>query len=173
MLVETAPSFPLAFEHQVASARAVAPQQWPQLAPRVEEAATGEASALERLFAIYGIVGRAPVQRALHWAGAEAQERADALDEGSGLAACTRPGVMRAYHDQGFLGDRPTGGALPVPGILYGGRASHVIGEAVLRAAAEGWQVELRWFDASGHFPYVEEPEAFAAAARELAGAAR
>lgn len=60
---------------------------------------------------------------------------------------------------------------LPRPGRLIGGRHSQVVGEAELARAAEVWGVDLVWMEASGHFPYVEEPTAFAAAVA-AAGAA-
>ncbi len=163
VLVETTADLPDALEHQVATAAALAPEAWSQHAPGIAAIAGDDGSPMNRLLKIYGLVGPSALQGRLHWRDAAMQAKADAWDVDSGLLACSRPEVLSAYREGGWIDGAPASlaGPLRMPAILVGGRHSNVIGEENLERSAEGWGVPIVWMEHSGHFPYIEEPVVF------------
>lgn len=160
LLAESTHDLPDALRHQVATAIERAPERWPE---QVEALANlPDASPVERLLQTYAAVGQPALQRELHWHDGQAQARADALDERSGLLRCTAPAVFSTYRAEGWFDTR----RLPKmarPAVVLGGRSSAVIGAANLEATAQALEAPLVWIDHSGHFPFVEAPEAFSA----------
>lgn len=129
----------------------------------MHEIAAREATAFVRLGALYQLLGRLPMQRHLHYASDDAQERMEALDAEPGFLGCTSSKVVAAFEREGYLGDAPPNVAVAIeaPTLLVAGRASRVIGEAAITEAAARWGAELAWVDDAGHFVYFEKPEAF------------
>jgi proline iminopeptidase len=163
LLVETSADMQAALEHQVQAAAAMANERFPEHATAIASIAGEGAPPLDRLMKLYGVVGRVPLQRALHWASADAQTRADGWDEEAGLLACTRPEVLPSYRGEAWLarrGELLTPRSCPV--LLIAGRQSEVIGARLIEATAEAWGVQPVWMEHSGHFPFVEEPDRFA-----------
>lgn len=163
MLVETSADMQAALAHQVEATAAMSDTRFPEHAAAITEIAREDAPPLARLMQLYSVIGRVPLQRALHWASAEAQSRADAWDEEAGLLACTRQDLLASYRDESWLAQRSellTPRSCPV--LLVAGRQSEVIGAPVIEATAEAWGVRPMWMEESGHFPFVEEPDRFA-----------
>jgi len=170
MLVETTGDLSRALEHQLATLAARAPEAFPAQASQLQALARSADAPFQRILAAYGLVGRLPLQRQLHFASDEGQRRNEAWDDESGLMACDSGPVAARYSADGELDSthsdlmRP----LSVPTLVFGGRKSEVIGAEALQEAARAWKAEVRWFENSGHFIYVEEPEAFAQAVVEF-----
>lgn len=167
VFIETAPNIASALQHQLDSAAELSEELFPEHTDALRALAVSEEPLFQRIGAAYGTVGREPLQRALHWASVDNQSRADALDAESELLSCTQGGAVLTYLEEGFLGvDGPEAPPVSHPAVLFGGRASHVIGSAALEAASRSWNAPLIWFEESGHFIYAEEPERFAAEVR-------
>lgn len=166
VLVDMSADVPAVLGHQVAHVAASAEGPFAEHAEAIEAIVEGDGDALAKLMQLYGVVGRDALQREVHWASAEAQTLGEAWDAESGLLACTQPEAVQALLAEGYMSDaKPTLMArLERPGVLLAGRRSQVVGAANVEAAAQRWGVALRWFERSGHFVYVEEPEAFASA---------
>ncbi len=163
VLVETSADMQAALEHQVEATAAMAQARFPEHASAIAAIVEEDAPPLARLMRLYSVIGRVPLQRALHWASAEAQSRADSWDEEAGLLACTRQDLLASYRDEAWLTQRSellTPRSCPV--LLVAGRQSEVIGAHVIEATAEAWGVRPVWMEESGHFPFVEEPDRFA-----------
>jgi proline iminopeptidase len=125
--------------------------------------ARGEGSPFDRMLMAYQLLGRAEVQRRLHWVSPEAQRRAEGWERDAGLAQCTRDGVLGSYRAGGWIEPHPElVQRLRWPTLFVAGRQSRVFGGGAVQAAAEALGAEVRWLEQSGHFPFVEEPEAFA-----------
>lgn len=167
VFIETAPNIASALQHQLDSAAELSEELFPEHTDALRALAVSEEPLFQRIGAAYGTVGREPLQRTLHWASADNQSRADALDAESELLSCTQGGAVLTYLEEGFLGvDGPEAPPVLHPAVLFGGRASHVIGSAALEAASREWNAPLIWFEESGHFIYAEEPERFASEVR-------
>lgn len=163
VFVETAPNIATALQHQLDSAAELSEELFPEHTDALRALAVSEEPLFQRIGAAYGAVGREPLQRALHWASVDNQSRVDSLDAESGLLSCTQGGAVLAYLEEGVLGvDGPEPPQVSHPAVLFGGRASHVIGPAALEAASRDWNAPLIWFEESGHFVYAEESERFA-----------
>jgi proline iminopeptidase len=164
--VETATDMHAAVAQQVAVISASASSLFPQEAPALMTIGADEKRhPLDRLLAFYTVVPRLKLQRVLDFASQEGQDKQEALDALSGLAGCTKPGVLAAYRNEGYLDRELPTVAFSVParsGLIIG-RYSHVIGENGYRHSAAIWGATPVIFEKSGHFPYLEEPEAFAA----------
>ncbi len=131
--------------------------------PQLAAVAAGEAPPFDRMMMLYQMLGRAEVQRRLHWAAPDAQRRAEASEAGAGLTTCTRDGVLASYRATGWVDPHPElTQRRAQPTLLVAGRQSKVFGDAAVATMAESLGAELRWLEQSGHFPFVEEPEAFA-----------
>ncbi|QSQ27484.1 alpha/beta hydrolase [Pyxidicoccus parkwayensis] len=170
ILAETSGNIVGALEYQLATLAAMAPERFPDKVEPLRELTTSRDSPFQRIMAAYGLLGRLPLQRQLHFASDEGQRRNEALDAESGLMACDSGPVASKYFVDGFI-DSPHPELmkpLAAPAIVFGGRRSHVIGEVAIQAAARAWNAEVRWFENSGHFIYLEEPEAFARAVVEF-----
>jgi proline iminopeptidase len=164
--VETATDMNAAVTQQVALVTANAQTLFPQEAPAlIAIGADSNRHPLDRLTGFYGVVPRLKLQRALDFATQEGQDKQESLDALSGLSGCTRKEVVAAFRNEGYF-DRelPTVAfSIPARSGLIIGRYSHVIGENGYRHAAAVWGATPVIFEKSGHFPYVEESEAFAA----------
>jgi proline iminopeptidase len=165
VLVDTAADPPAALRHQVEHVASVAPERFPEHSEALGRIASTDRPALDRLVSMYERAGRVPLQAELHWASEAAHERARQWDARSGLRSCTRPGVLEGYRNAGYLTEPKPGLAAPLdrPAVLIAGRRSEAIGTHHIEAAAQSWEVPLRWLDA-GHFVFVEKPRAFAQA---------
>lgn len=168
VLVETTADFPRALQQQLDTLARLAPERFPAHAAALSRLAQADAPVLERLGQAWGELGRVPVQRALQFATAAAQEENDRWDEEAGLLRCDAGPVVQAWSSEGFFtrGRLEWMAPLPVPAVLFGGRQSHVIGAALLEQTAQAWGVPLVWFEQSGHFPFLEEPDRFIAEVR-------
>lgn len=171
VFADTATDLHAALRQQVALVGANAATLFPDEAQAVTTLAMDEAQhPLDRLMGLSSMVSRPRLQRALHFATQEGQDKLEALDALSGLTDCARPGVLAAYRAEGYL-DRelPTVAfRIPTRSALFVGRYSHVIGEEGYRRAVSVWGSTPIMFDKSGHHPYLEEPETFVAQTRAL-----
>lgn len=168
--VDSAPEVGRALEHQVQTLDAAAETELAEQANEVHAIASRDAPAFDRLGELYGLLGRLPVQRQLHYASADAQERMEVLDAEPGILGCTSSEVVGAFAREGYLGDVPEHVSEPIgaPTLLLAGRASHVIGEENITQAAEQWGAQVVWIEDAGHFVYFEQPEAFVRAVTEF-----
>lgn len=171
ILVDMSADVPSVLRNQVAHVASAAEGPFAAHAEAIDAIVASEDDVLTKLMRLYDVVGRDALQREVHWASAEAQTRGEAWDAESGLLACTRPEAVQALLAEGYMSEaKPTLRApLERPGLLLAGRRSHVVGDANVEAAAREWGLAVRWFEDSGHFAYVETPEAFAAAVVEAA----
>lgn len=163
VMIDTAHDLPRALDYQVEHIDAIAGTAFPAKAAEIHEIAGSSDPAMDKLAKMYGAIGRLPLQRQLHFAERENQERMEALDHESGLLSCTSAKAVQALAAEGYLA-KPLPNLtrrLEAPTLLIAGRASHVIGETNIRRAAEVWGARLEWLDA-GHFAYFEQPQAFA-----------
>ncbi|MBX3221899.1 MAG: alpha/beta hydrolase [Labilithrix sp.] len=166
VMVDTTPRIERALAHQVSFVDGIAESDFPAKAEEVHSLSRGEGSTFDKLKKLYGLLGRLPLQARLHYASKATQTEMEALDEASGVMACTSPRVASTFEKEGYLGaTAPDAEArLPVPSLLVAGRSSEVIGKANIEAAALIWGAEVRWIDGAGHFVYFEKPREFAAA---------
>ena len=166
ILVETTGNISEALQHQLQSLASMSPERFPAQAEELSELARSTKPPFERIGAAYRRLGRIPLQRALHFASDEGQTRNEALDAESGLLECNSGPVVERYFKDGVL-DSPHPELmkrLEHPSVVFGGRQSNVIGEELINASARLWGAPVQWFEKSGHFVYVEEPEAFSKA---------
>lgn len=163
VLLDTAPAIGRALAHQVEFIDRIAETDFAAKAAEVHAVARGAAPAFSKLQKLYGLLGRVPLQRRLHFASAARQEEMAALDAASGIMPCTSGEVVQAFDREGYLDDRPGAASrLPVRSLLLAGRASEVIGKDNVDDAARTWGAELRWLEETGHFVYFEKPREFA-----------
>jgi proline iminopeptidase len=164
--VETATDMHAAVAQQVAIVTANATTLFPEQAAAVTAIGADESRhPFDRLLGFYGVVPRLKLQRVLDFATQEGQDKQESLDALSGLAHCTRQDAVTAFRNEGYF-DRelPTVAfSIPARSGLIIGRYSHVIGESGYRHSAAVWGATPVVFEKSGHFPYLEEPDAFAA----------
>ena len=111
---------------------------------------------------------RLAVQRQLHFASDEGQQRMEASDARSGILACTSRRAVQALVEEGWLNRAQTPLALAGKGVLLAGRKSEAIGEAQIASAARAFDVPVVWFENSGHFVFVEEPERFVSVVEDI-----
>lgn len=126
---------------------------------RLEALASSPESVFARLVEAYQLVGVEAAQRRLQWHDEAARQAHRQAEAEEGLARCTDRRVVEAYVTSGFLDGRQAqslGARLPVPAVVFAGRHSQTIGPSVVRDA-EAWGATLEWFDASAHFPFLEE----------------
>jgi proline iminopeptidase len=159
VMIDTTADLPAALEHQVQTLAA----RMGESSPEVARIAAEERPPMERLLAIYQIVGRVQTQRHLQWGSEEAQRRGERWDSASRLLDCTRDGVLPAYREGGWTDAHPElMGPIERPVLFLVGRRSEVLGAELATRTAQGWGAQTIWLEESGHFPFVEEPEAFA-----------
>lgn len=163
VMIDIAPDVHRALEHQVATIDAVAETKFPVEASRIHAIAQSDGKPFEKLFRLYELLGRVPIQRHLHYAAPQAQEKMERVDGASGIMGCTSSEVLSAFEREGYLlGPRPSVAArITVPTLLIAGRSSHVIGADNIRFAAEIWGARVQWLE-TGHFVYFERPDEFA-----------
>lgn len=166
ILVETSGNTAGALEHQLETLAVIAPEKFPDKVRELGEAVGRKQMPLEKLLAAYGVLGRLPLQRQLHFASDEGQARNERWDEESGLTKCDSRPVAASYSRNGYIDSTHSELMKPLScrAVVFAGRMSDVIGASGSRAAALAWGAQLRWFERSGHFIYAEEPEAFARA---------
>lgn len=164
VMVETTADLPAALEHQAAFAASVAAKAFPSHAAQLSAVRDRQEPASVKLSRAYELLGRLPLQRKVMFATDAGQQRNEQLDEASGLLGKGSEHVYAKYRAEGLLDATRSAwfAPFPVPGLLLAGRQSQTIGAENLRAAAARWQVPIHWFEKSGHFPFVEEPVAFA-----------
>lgn len=165
VMVDTAPDLGRALTHQVATLDRLADSAFPAQAASVHAIAQSSDAPFPKLARIYGLIGRLPLQRRLHFATEAAQHQMEELDAASALTACTSPAVVSAYEREGYLsGAGPDVGArIMAPTLLIAGRYSEVIGKDTIQAAAQAWGATVEWMD-TGHFVYFERPDEFVSA---------
>lgn len=163
ILVDITTDWPIAFENQVSFAASVAKKYFPEHESRLAELASSKKSASEKIVLAYEAVGRLRFQRAVLYAtdiGQEINEEADAKsylsEKSSGRLVnyLVANGYFDSHHSELM---KP----LSAPAQLFSGKHSQVIGKANIESAAKAWNIPVVWFNNSGHFPYVEEPERF------------
>jgi proline iminopeptidase len=167
VLVDTTGDMRAALIHQLEHLADVAPQAFPARTETLKRLAVANGPPSARLMDAYLVLGPLSVQRQLHWALAEDQARHEQWNEESGLTGRGNPKVFVRMQQEGYL-DQPQQDVmapLPFQAALFAGKKSHVIGPENLKAAAAAWKANLVWFDRSGHRPYMDEPDAFAAKA--------
>ncbi len=161
ILVDTTNDFGAALNHQLAISRSNA-ERFGDKAAAVREIADKDGPALQRLGELYALVGRLPLQRQIHFATDVGQQKMERDDAESGLLSCRSGDAVAALVKEGWLE-----GALPAhaldegKGILFAGRHSEAIGRQNIESASNAWNVPVHWFEESGHFVFVEEPEHF------------
>lgn len=157
VMIEATPDLDTALENQV---RALG-----QADPNVAAIAADGRPAMDRLFDIYQTLGRMETQRRVHWASDEGHRAGERWDRESRLGDCTRDGLLASYTQAGWTSSHPElMRPLGKPTLAIAGRQSRVLGEELATRTATAWDAELVWMEHSGHFPFVEEPEPFAAA---------
>lgn len=160
VLVEAAADPAAAIEFQIATLV----EKTADARPEVAAIARRPDPPMERITAIYQLLGRVELQRHLHWADEGAQRRAEDWDREAGLLQCTREGVALAYGEEGRMGSHPELiELLAQPALFIAGRHSRVISPEMMEEHCRRWGARLVWMEESGHFPFVEEPERFAA----------
>ncbi|GAC1594007.1 MAG: hypothetical protein NVS3B20_18710 [Polyangiales bacterium] len=168
-MVVTTPDLSAALAQQVAYIDSIADRLFPANASAVHELAHAGGAPFDNVVRLYEMLGRVPLQREMHYAKAQSQDRKEGLARESGIFQCTSPEVGTAFMREGYLSKRlPSVAArFDAPTLIIAGRASHVIGAENIRDASESWQAKVHWMDA-GHFPYFEKPEAFAVAVEDF-----
>lgn len=155
VLVEATVDPHAALEHQV--------EVLGEGSPELAAVAASQSPPFDRLLMIYQMLGRGEVQRRLHWTSPDAQRRAESWETTARLTSCTRDGVLATYRSTGWVDPRPELQQRRAQRTLFvAGRQSRVLGEPAVTSVAETLGAEVRWLEQSGHFPFVEEPEAFA-----------
>ncbi len=167
ILVDTTNDLGAGLEHQLTTLRARA-DHFGDKADDVRAIVDEQSSALQRLDSVFGRVGRLAVQRQLHFASDEGQQRMEASDARSGILACTSRRAVQALVEEGWLNRAQTPLALAGKGVLLAGRKSEAIGEAQIASAARAFDVPVVWFENSGHFVFVEEPERFVSVVEDI-----
>lgn len=171
IFVDTLIDVGAALEHQVQTLARISDASFPDHADALKGIAASSDSSFERLGRAYELLGRFPLQRALHFATDEAQQAFETFD--AQTSGCTLPGVPAAYAKEGWLGEPKPQPVFGDRAIVFAGAASEVIGRAQIERAAASWQSEVRWFEHSGHFIYWEEPRRFARELRRFVATAR
>jgi pimeloyl-ACP methyl ester carboxylesterase len=116
-----------------------------------------------RLIDAYRLVGVEAAQRRLQWHDEAARQENRQLRADAPLGACSDERLVTAYQREGYLdGARVSelGAPLPVPAVVFAGRHSDTIGPSLARDAAR-WGAQVVWFEASAHFPFLEERPRF------------
>jgi proline iminopeptidase len=164
VLDETTGDLPAALEHQIQTLARLGPERFAEHAAELARIAAEKGSPFARLGHCYALLGRVPLQRAIVFASDEGQRQLERWDEDNAFRCGGN--VAKIYADEGWL-DRPRPELLhrlDCPTVVFAGRRSDVIGAATVTAAAQAWGAPIVWFEHSGHFPNIEEPEAFAGA---------
>ncbi len=171
VMVDTTPDIGAALRQELAYADSIADADFPEHAAAIHELAAAPGAPFEKIVRLYGIVGRIPLQRKLHFGAGDAQSRMDAIDEGSHLMNLTSPKVVQAFVREGYLDASPAGAKAPLaaPSMLIAGHFSHVVGESNVRDAARQWGADLIWANA-GHFVYFEAQQEFVDAVSRFLG---
>jgi len=164
VLVDTTTNIGAALEHQVRFIDSLADRDLPEQAAEIHKIAKRAGSPFERISALYAVVGRLPIQRRLHFSSTDQQDRAEELDEESGLLGCTSSKVVSAFASASYLDEGPASLRAPlgVPTLVIAGRNSEVIGKANVEAGAKLWKARIAWMN-TGHFAYLEAPKEFSA----------
>ncbi len=159
VLLESTPNVASAIASQVDAVRARVDTTFKDKAAELAPLLSAKVSPFETLGELYGVLGRAPLQRVLQFGdSSEVQAAHEALDAQSHARFCSAVKVMDAYQAEGLLGPVDLAATpLPVPTLLLAGKRSLMLGEANVEAARAGWGATVEWVDA-GHFLYAEQP---------------
>jgi len=172
ILVDITADLANAWQHQLSTLGRVAPDRFPQQAETLRRLLESDRNPFDKLQEAYRLLGRRPLQRSLFFASDQGQALNEAWDEASGLSRCGDGRGAQVFRENGYLlaAHPELMTPLGIPGALLAGRQSHVIGTQNIESAAREWQLPLRWFEQSGHFPFTEEPQAFVDAVFEVIG---
>lgn len=170
MLVEISANTADALDHQVETLASIAPDKFPDKIQPLRDVAESKQVPFKKLMAAYELLGKLPLQRQLHFASDDGQARNERWDEESGLMKCDSGPVAATYFSDGYIDSTHPELMKPLScrAVVFAGRKSNVIGAAGISAAARAWGADVRWFERSGHFVYVEEPKLFARAVEEF-----
>lgn len=170
ILVDGLADIASALSHQIATLAQFGPTAFPKNAAKLKALSESSSPPFQKIEAAYSLLGRLALQRQLHYATSAGQNRNERWDEESGLRACDSSSVVERYIKDHYV-DSPHSELmkpLTVPGIIFAGRRSNVIGPTNIEAASRALNIPVRWFENSGHFIYVEEPKEFADGACEF-----
>lgn len=162
VMVDSTPDMPAALAHQVRFLDQHA-ADFPDHTAKIHQIAARPEPAIDRLLALYGELGAAPLQRRVHFRSQAAQDAMEQLDRASGVLGCSAGASVQALRDEGYFTEQKATVAtrITAPTLLVAGRASQTIGADNVAAAALVWGATLRFLD-TGHFVYFEQPAAFA-----------
>lgn len=157
VLVDTTTDLPAAFDYQIQRAAVAFPEQ----APTLQAILDSESSPIEKLDQVYGLLGRVPLQRELMFTNDESLAMMDGWDRDSRLQKAHDGSLPRKLRADGMRDSSfpELGQPIQVPAVLFAGRLSHGIGPENMEAAAARWKIPLVWFENSGHFIYLDEPD--------------
>ncbi len=163
VLVETIPDARVSQAHQLFALAQAAPEHFPQHRAALEQLTQEERPLFMRLAQAYRLLGPEALQRRIHYASSAALQRHQALAKQSGLTGCRPDSALGIAHVPYVeKPHRELLFGLEVPSIFIAGRRSGVIGIENIEAVSSAWEIPVRWMEKSGHFPFVEEPKAFA-----------
>lgn len=162
--VDMAPSWRALLSHQAAHLAALVPA--PQRPPP-------GATPMARLAALYDVLGRDRAQAAIQFRDKAAFDRFRRASQATGLRGRSRGRALTRMRADGLF-ERDEWDLRPPPAVrtlLLAGRHSEVVGERLLARTATVWRAKLEWLKESGHFPFFDEPEAFATRVRAFLNA--
>lgn len=164
ILVDGLADIASALNHQIATLAKIGPTEFPESADKLTALEKSTSPPFQKIKTAYSILQRPRLQRQLHYATAAGQERNERWDDESGLRACDSSSVVEKYVHDHYV-DSPHSELmrpLTIPGMIFAGRRSNIIGAANIEATSKALKIPVRWFENSGHFIYVEEPREFA-----------
>jgi proline iminopeptidase len=116
-----------------------------------------------KLMKVFNYLPVKEAHRHLLYATAEGQVKNEGLDKESNLGGSdllwtklAKDGYLDSRHNELMQ-------SIPIKATLFAGSRSKCIGRTNIEVAATTWKVPIVWFENSGHFIYVEEPNLFAA----------
>jgi pimeloyl-ACP methyl ester carboxylesterase len=161
VFVDTNADTQAAFTHQLATL--AAEPAFEAHHPALRRLVSADGPLYARLIEAYQLVGVEAAQRRLQWHDEPARQATRMLRAETPLGQCSDGSVVAAYQQEGYLdGSRAAelGAKLPVPAVVFAGRHSDTIGPSLVPDAA-GWGARVVWFEASAHFPFLEERARF------------
>lgn len=172
LLVEATPDLRAAFTSQIEYLAKVAPSVFKDKAADVQQVVASADPASLRLLRLYQLLGPRAVQRQIDWPSSDAQDRMLSWEQQSGLPDHPPPALLARLREDGVLDTRQSDLAIPirVQGALFYGRRSHALGSEAIKDATDSWRLPALWFERSGHYPFVDEPDLFASRALAILG---
>jgi proline iminopeptidase len=165
ILVDISADLAAAFDNQIKEYLEIAKKLKISKIKDIEAALASTEPVSTRLMKVFEFLPVKNAHRHLLYATAQGQEKNDGWDKESKLSGSdllwsrlAKDGYLDSSHGELM---RP----IPIKATLFAGVHSKCIGKKNIEAAAAAWKVPIVWFENSGHFIYIEEPQLFAAKA--------